>query len=109
MPWADEYVLASPLEVLAYIKHADYVVTDTFHGTVFSIKYQIPFATIIRKSNQEKLSDLLDTFELQKRQVLDVEDIGKILEVVLPETVQKLITDKQCEARSYLQHELLLL
>lgn len=109
MPWADEYVLASPLEVLAYIKHADYVVTDTFHGTVFSIKYQTPFATIIRKSNQEKLGDLLDTFELQKRQVVDVEDIGKVLEMSLPETVKKLITDKQCEARSYLQHELSLL
>ncbi|MDI9241547.1 polysaccharide pyruvyl transferase family protein [Fusibacillus kribbianus] len=109
MPWADEYVIASPLEVLAYIKHADYVVTDTFHGTIFSIKYQIPFATIIRKSNQEKLGDLLDTFELQSRQVYNVEDIGKILETDLPETVKKLITDKQCGARSYLLHELSLL
>lgn len=109
MPWADEYVLASPLEVLAYIKHADYVVTDTFHGTVFSIKYQTSFATIIRRSNQEKLGDLLDTFELQSRQVFNVEDIGKILETALPETVKKLITDKQREARNYLHRELSLL
>lgn len=106
MPWADEYVLASPLEVLAYIKNADYVVTDTFHGTVFSIKYQTPFATIIRENNQEKLGNLLDTFELRERQVLDIEKIDKVLEKDLPVMVRNIVADKQREARNYLQREL---
>lgn len=52
--------------MLAYFINADYVITDTFYGTVFSIKYQIPFATIFRESNKEKLSDLLLSFVFQK-------------------------------------------
>lgn len=43
-PFCDEYVLASPLKVLA---------TDTIHGTVFSIKYQKKFGSIIRESNRQ--------------------------------------------------------
>ena len=68
-PFCDEYVLASPLEVLAYIKHADYVITDTFHGTVFSIKYQKKFGTIIRNSNWQKLGDLMQRFGVTERQI----------------------------------------
>ena len=47
------------LELLGYVKNAKYIVIDTFHGTVFSIKYNKPFATIIRGSNRQKISDLL--------------------------------------------------
>lgn len=78
-PFCDEYVLASPLEVLAYIKHADYVITDTFHGTVFSIKYQKKFGTIIRDSNRQKLGDLMQRFDVMERQICDLEKVGEIL------------------------------
>ena len=77
-PFCDEYILASPLEVLAYIKHADYIVTDTFHGTVFSIKYQKKFGTIIRDSNRQKLGDLMHRFDVANRQITDLENISKI-------------------------------
>lgn len=64
--FTDEYICVDPFTMLAYFINADYVITDTFHGTVFSIKYQIPFTTIIRESNKEKLSDLLLSFVFQK-------------------------------------------
>ena len=35
--FTDLYVNVDPFTLLAYIKNADYVITDTFHGTVFSI------------------------------------------------------------------------
>lgn len=77
--FTDEYVCVDPFTMLAYFKNADYVITDTFHGTVFSIKYQIPFATIIRESNKEKLSDLLLRFNLIDRKVYNILDLGDIL------------------------------
>lgn len=77
--FTDEYINADPFTMLAYIKNADYVVTDTFHGTVFSIKFQIPFATIIRDSNREKLSDLLKKFNLTDRQVDNINDLDNVL------------------------------
>lgn len=78
-PFCDEYVLASPLEVLAYIKYADYVITDTFHGTVFSIKYQKKFGTIIRDSNRQKLGDLMERFDVKNRQICNLEQISNII------------------------------
>ena len=37
--FCDVSIYPNPFEVLAIIKKARYVVTDTFHGTVFSIKF----------------------------------------------------------------------
>lgn len=66
--WCDKAILPdSPFEVLAWIKNAAYVITDTFHGTVFSIITRSQFATIIRDSNRNKLLSLLEHFGLADR------------------------------------------
>ncbi len=84
-PFCDMYISADPFELLAYIKNADYVVTDTFHGTVFSIKLNRPFATILRSSegnrygNTEKLTSLLSKFKLISRKVDSIENLEEII------------------------------
>ena len=80
-PWCDDVVVPHPFEVLAYFKNASYVVTDTFHGSVFSIKYNKQFATIIRGMNSNKLSYLLQQFNLESRIIRNVENLSSILEV----------------------------
>lgn len=106
-PFADEYVLADPIEVLAYIKNADYVITDTFHGTVFSIKYQVPFGTIIRDSNRQKLGDLLNTFDFNNRQIFNMKDMSDILETPLEAKLTKaVLKSEQEKARKYLKDNL---
>lgn len=101
-PFCDEYVQASPLEVLAYVKHADYVVTDTFHGTVFSIKYQKRFATIIRSSNNNKLTGLLNTFRLGSHCVSSLDDLERILTLDPDPAVPALIEAEREKAKRYL-------
>ena len=67
---ADRFVDCSPFEVLTYFRNAEEVITDTIHGTIFSVITQLPFTTLIRKSmgnsygNEEKLSDLLKRLKL---------------------------------------------
>lgn len=67
------YIPADPFEVLWYIKNADFIITDTFHGSVFSIKYNKQFAVLLRKGhgkvygNNEKLYDLLSRFGIEKQ------------------------------------------
>ena len=101
-PFCDQYVLASPLEVLAYIKHADYIITDTFHGTVFSIKYQKNFGTIIRNSNKQKLRDLMQRFSVKDRQICDLEQISNIL---VSEIDKSSIEDRiDCERKAALKY-----
>lgn len=59
----------TPVEVLGWFKNAKYVITDTFHGTIFSIITHSNFSSIIRDTNKQKLSSLLKHFDLTQRQV----------------------------------------
>lgn len=69
--WCDEIIYAHPFDLLGYFKYADYVITDTFHGAVISIKYNRPFVQFIRNtnnySNNQKVGYLLDSFGLNDR------------------------------------------
>lgn len=78
--WADIQLEASPLEALAYIANARYVITDTFHGTVFSIKYNINFVTLVRKDNFHKLHDLLVRMKQEQREIANYSQIDQILQ-----------------------------
>jgi hypothetical protein len=76
--WCNNHISATPFELVAYIKNADYIITDTFHGAVFSIKYNKPFAVFVRQdivtenySNEQKVSSLLGLFGLNNRLLLD--------------------------------------
>lgn len=77
--WTDLKIEASPFELLGYIKNADYVVTDTFHGTIFSIILRKHFATIIRESNKQKLSALLKRFSIENRQLRELSELEGML------------------------------
>lgn len=82
---ADRFISCSPFEVLSYFQHAEEVITDTFHGSIFSVITKKPFATIVRKSvgisygNEEKLTDLLSRLGLNSRIAYDVNSIDDIM------------------------------
>ena len=83
---ADCFIDCSPFEVLAYFRNAEEVITDTFHGSIFSVITHRPFTTLIRKSvgnsygNEEKLSDLLKRLGLANRMTTKIEDAENINE-----------------------------
>lgn len=83
--FCDEYVACTPEEVLAYFKHADCIITDTFHGSIFSIINEKPFVTIIRETqgesygNAEKLVDLLKRLHLEERILHNMDDLDAIM------------------------------
>lgn len=80
LDFCDDYIMESPFDVMRYVKDAAYVITDTFHGTVFSIKYAKKFVTVIRESNRNKLLDLLGHFSLSGRALQDINQISKVIE-----------------------------
>lgn len=106
-PFCDEWILATPFEVLAYIKNADYIITDTFHGTVFSIKYKKQFATIIRESNKQKISDLLNTFELNDHKIENLSNLNEVLNNNIDENkIKNIIKNNQQASIEYLKNNL---
>ena len=66
-----KYYTYDPAEVLYAIKHADYVLTDSFHGSVFSILFHKNFYVFTRNeggaSLNSRIETLLDTFHFQDR------------------------------------------
>ena len=77
--WVDKNVLPDPEELLRYFKNAEYVITDTFHGTIFSMRMHKQFVTVIRDTNINKLSDLLHRIGADKRCVSADDNIDEIL------------------------------
>ena len=60
----------SPKDLLSLIKYADYVFTDSFHATVFSIIYQREFFVFDRSEHKEmgsRIGSLTELFSLQLR------------------------------------------
>lgn len=78
--WCDECVQASPKEFLEMFKHAKYIITDTFHGTVFSLILHKSFISIVR-TNGFKLKYLLQLVDLTDRIPKTPEDIKKVMGV----------------------------
>ena len=68
--WADKNINTDPEELLRYFKHAECVVTDTFHGAVMSIITGRNLAVKIR-DNGNKLMNLLNEYGLSERVISD--------------------------------------
>ena len=69
---------ATPKEWLGLIANADYIITNSFHGTVFSIIFERQFTVlpINDKGKNERLIQLLEITGLQQR----LQKIKKYLE-----------------------------
>ena len=110
---ADRFVDCSPFEVLAYFRNAEEVITDTFHGSIFSVITHRPFTTLIRKSvgnsygNEEKLSDLLKRLGLANRMTTKIEDTENINEKTIDYAkVDELLKAHREVAKEYLRKNL---
>ena len=95
---ADEYVKYSdmfadeapydvgPAEFLNMIRNAEYVCTDSFHGTVFSLINNVKFFTFRRYNSKSKVStnsridSLLGIVNLKERLINGDEDVEKEIE-----------------------------
>ena len=67
-----------PLEFINYIKNAQYVVTTSFHATVFSIIFNKNFFIVPHKKTGSRVTNLLGKLELEGRAFLKFEDFKNI-------------------------------
>lgn len=71
---------AGPAEFVSIIAGADYVVTDSFHGTAFSVNFGIPFLTVVSSKNKSnsRMESLLDVVGLSDRLITDDSDMDSV-------------------------------
>lgn len=99
----------SPADFINLVKNADYVCTDSFHGTVFSIIYQKEFFTFKRFSDKATLStntridSLLKNMHLQQRLVNESDSVTAMLERKIEHSdVQKRLVEFRNSSLRYL-------
>lgn len=81
-------ITAGPAEILSLIKNAEYVITDTFHATVFAILFHKNFVSLRRfkNTNSDKLDyridGLLDKLGIEKKHIKeDLTDVNGAIEL----------------------------
>lgn len=105
--WCDLYVPASPMRMLDWFAHADYVVTDTFHGTIFSVIHHRPFAVITRRTNENKLMSLLDDLGLARQRLSDMAQLSQVLaQEIRYDQVDAILDWERHRAQEYLKEQL---
>ncbi len=73
---------AGPVEWINYFKHAAYVVTSYFHGTVAAVKFHRPFVTVPTPGRRHKVATLLDPLGLRRRCFLDAAELAELPKIV---------------------------
>ncbi|MEA5007119.1 polysaccharide pyruvyl transferase family protein [Clostridium tyrobutyricum] len=63
-----------PSQFLTYIENADFVLTNSFHGTVFSIIYGKKFYSVYNKDDRK--DNLLNNLKLQSRHIYSINNIN---------------------------------
>ncbi len=71
--------ISSPEEFLWYVKNAAFVVTNSFHGTAFSVLFRKRFAVILHKETGNRVSELLDRIGLSDRYTDQTNAVQRIL------------------------------
>lgn len=73
---ANKFLNVGPLEFLSYIYNAEYVISNSFHATAFSVLFKKNFYVINRTEQlNTRMKDLLSTLNLSDRLVYTIENV----------------------------------
>lgn len=99
-------IQATPEELLGWIKNAELVITDTFHGAVMSIICNTPMVVKLR-GNKNKLEFLLGQYGISDRIITQFKEIENVAERTIDfECVNNCIKQYRKESVEFLENAL---
>lgn len=106
----DKYAMAPVENWLNSINNAEFVITDSFHGCVFSIIFNTPFVVLINESRGlARLKSLLETVGLEDR-ILSNANLEKLEEIadrpINWNDVNKIISKERSRSMKFLEESL---
>lgn len=101
---------AGPAEFLSLIANTDCLITNSFHGTAFSINFGIPFFTIVSSTNKNnsRMESLLGLVGLKNRMIKDdvvISDVD-VESAIMFEKAHQLLNDARVKSVNYLMKAL---
>jgi len=99
-----DFVYPSVEEWLSCYVSASFVVTDSFHGTVFAILFNIPFVVVINEGRgAARFETLLETFRLKDRVVSTNSDLDGLFNSPIDwNSVNEILKSKREESENFL-------
>lgn len=94
-------------EFLSLVKHAECMITNSFHGVIFATQLRTPFYCFSREQADTKIGEVLDLFGLRDRIMIDGTE--KVLPDIDYDTVHQRIAEARKSAAEYLRYALSLL
>lgn len=70
----EPFYTADAGEFLGLVESAEYVITNSFHGTVFAVLYGRPFVSMLHTDTGKRTEDLLKDLELSSHILYDIKD-----------------------------------
>ena len=74
--------LPTPQEFISYFRDAEYILTDSFHGTVFSIIFNKKFIDILPGFTSTRITSILSLLKLENRILKSYDDFSLIDEEI---------------------------
>lgn len=94
-------------EWLCLIDNAQFVLTDSFHGTVFSILFHRPFATLVNgKRGAERVKSLLSMFSIDNRLIYLDEQLDLNFSAINWESVEDRLDNYRNDAFGFIANAL---
>ncbi|MBQ9254556.1 MAG: polysaccharide pyruvyl transferase family protein [Bacteroidales bacterium] len=97
-------IFPSISEFFAGFRDSEYIITDSYHGMIFSIIFHKQFFIIDKKNvNIERIKHLLDIFPLKERFIDSSQEIDKYTSLLIDyETIDKQIEKMKREGKNFL-------
>lgn len=90
---------------LSYIKNAEYMITDSFHGTAFAINFNIPFTEVLPNNNTgTRNMSILRLTGLSNRILKDENDLSLVNEEIDFNYVNQIIEKQRLDSINILKN-----
>lgn len=92
---------ASVTDFLNYLRYADYVITDSFHASAFSVIFERQFGIVLKQKYQglnSRLISLTQELGLENRIISNIDNIEALVDYG---AVKKIIQKEQLRSREY--------
>ena len=93
--FCDQISDAGPQEFLTLVKNAKAIITNSFHGTVFSIIFKKEFYTISRLNRNLRMENILDIVGMRDRLIDKIEDLKNVQVQDYNKAFEKLDLEKE--------------
>lgn len=99
---------AGPIDFISLISGAELFISNSFHGTAFSIIFHTPFFVFKRKIGNvnTRMEDLLSSLGLQDRWIEDESDFSRLNEKINYDEVDRRMSERVSASKLFLEKQL---